>query len=214
MTSATKSFQVIETIHADPSRWGSVQEYATRHEALIASAKTLRAHLIELAEPGLNAFELFNKWQRTGKGYRIEPEDADQPPFSDVDYARLYVLRLTDDYSHPMFIEIKTKDCLLTENGVVSPARDWSFWVKAPATYAFGDLTELLRAGTEIIYDQMSAQFARADGSNLRLLDMSYRRVDGNDAQVAISSDSAATVYFVQNDGSFSTDRPTNPSKR
>lgn len=214
MTTVTQSFHVVETPHADPSQSGSVQEFATRHEALIASAKTLRAHLIELAEPGLNAFELFNKWQRTGKGYRIEPEDADQAPFSDVDYARLYVLRLTDDYSHPMFIEIKTKDCLVTANGVVSPARDWSFWVKAPATYAFGDLTALLEAGTRVIYGEMSGVMLPVDGSQMQLQSLSYRRVDGDEAQEAIGQDKNAAVYYVDNDGSFRKDRPTNPNKR
>lgn len=204
------AYKMIESARDNSGAESNSLLFATRHEALIASAKSLKANLTELFQPGLSAGELFEKWQSTGKGYRIDPEDS-SAPFSDIDFARLFVLRLTDDYSHPLFIEVFTVDCLRTASGVQSPSKTWKFWVKAPATYAAGDLNALIRVATEVLYEEMSEQSLQSDGSTYVLLDLSFRSVSADEATNAIDADKSATVYFVQNDGSFRKSRPTNP---
>jgi len=207
------SYHVIETPHESVESEASICQFNTRHEALITSAKRTRANITELAEAGLSAGELFDKWLRLGKGYRIEPEDS-QAPFSDIDYVRLFVLRLTNDYSHPLFFEVVTTDCLRTVSGVRSPARNWKFWVKAPATYKNGNLNALMRAATEVLYEDMSEQSRNADGSSYVLLDMTFRAVEENEANAAIDADKSATIYFVQNDCSFKRVRPVSPTSK
>lgn len=204
-------YKVVETLHESSNSENIIAQFATRHEALIASAKALKANLTELSQPGLGAGDLFAKWKTSGKGFRIAPEDS-PAPFSDLDFARLFVLRLTNDYSHPLFIEVSTVDCLRTASGVQSPAKNWKFWVKAPVTYSDGDLSALIRVATEVLYDEMSEQSLQADGSSYVLLDLSFRSVADGEASASINGDRSATVYFVQNDGSFRKSRPTNPS--
>jgi len=205
------AFQVIETPHGAEGSEKSIADFDTRHEALITSAKTLRAHLTELSEPDLTARELFDKWCRSGKGYRIQPEDPNEAPFSDIDYARLYVLRLTDDYSHPLFLEVTTIDYLRTVSGGISPEQIWTFWVKAPATYEGDGIENLMWAGAEVLYDSMSQQSMAADGSKYVLRDVKFRAVSEFEAFAAMKADKNSTLYYVQNDGSFSKNVPVNP---
>jgi len=210
---STIVYDVIETPHEAPSAEWSIFQCSTRQEALANSAGMMKLHLTELYQPGMSTLELFNTWQKTGTGYRIQPEDETQAPFSDIDFARLYVPRLTNDYSHPLFIEISTVDCLQTASGVRSPSKNWNFWVKAPATYEGGDMTHLMVAATEVLYDEMSQQSLQADGSRYVLLNVGFRHVSADEATAAINADKNASVYFVQNDGSFAKSKPVNPDK-
>ncbi len=204
------NYKVVETPHTDPASAKVVAEFSTRQEALISSVKSMKTHLTELCKPGLNANELFDLWKGSGIGYHIEPE-VSNAPFSDIDFARLFVLRLTNDYSHPLFLEVSTVDCLLTASGVTSPTKQWKFWVKAPSTYKGDGLEALMNAGTEFLYDEMSSQSSAADGSRLILLEKGYRTVSEEEALTAMASDRSAMLYFVQNDGSFRRSMPTNP---
>ena len=197
-------YQVIETPHQDPTSAKVVASHATRHEALICSAKSMKANLNELCSSSLSAKELFTLWKTLGSGYRIEPEDEKASPFSDIDYARLFVLRLTNDYSHPLYFEITTRDCLRTASGVMSPDKHWKFWLRAPATYQEPGIEPLINPGVELLYTTMSEQSAAADGSSLILLETTFKIVSQEGALEAINSDASAILYFVQNDGSFS----------
>lgn len=203
-------YKVIETSHIDGASSKSVAEYPTRQEALIHCAKAMKANLAELVAPELNAKELFTRWQQVGSGYRIHPEES-HAPFSDIDYARLFVMRLTNDYSHPLFLEVSTIDCLRTVSGITSPKKDWRFWIKAPSTYQGEGLDALMQAGTQALYDEMSKQSMAADGSSYMLLEMTYKEVDADEALSAMKADPNAIVYFVQNDGSFGKNMPKKP---
>lgn len=203
-------YKVIETSHdaADSDR--SVADYATRHEAIIHCAKSMKAHLLELVEPGMSAKDLLSRWQQVGLGYRIDPEDSDAP-FCDIDYARLYVLRLTNDYSHPLFFEVSTVDCLRTASGITSPKKTWKFWVKAPSAYEGNGLDALMQAGAQALYDDMSQKSMATDGSRYEMLEMTYREVGEEEALSQMRGDPNAIVYFVQNDGSFGRNMPKKP---
>ncbi len=203
-------FTVIETPHDDTGSAKTVAQFATRNEALSFAAKSTATNLSDLVSLFSTARELLALWQSSGKGYRIEPDDAGAP-YSDIDFSRLYALRLTNDYSHPVFIEVSTIDCLRTASGVISPSKTWQFWVKAPSTYEVEGIDRMINVATEYLYDDMSRQSMAADGSSYVLSKVSFRAVSEDEALDRIKADPNATIYFVQNDGSFGKNMPINP---
>jgi len=203
-------FKIIEIILSDPEKSRVAAELQSRQEAVAACAKAMKTQLGDLNEQGLTAEQLFDKWRNSGFGYRIEPE-VPSAPFSDVDFARLFVMRLTNDYSHPLYFEFTIVDCFRTAYGVTAPARTWKFWLKAPATYKGDGLQSLMQAGVESLYEQRNIETLGSESPRYLLIDMKYRPLNDADAKAAMSAEKDATVYYIQNDGSFAAELPANP---
>lgn len=182
----------------------SLAEYKDPDAALTFAAESVMNELFAMYQMDQTARALYDVWLEKGTHVWIEPDNA-QIPFDDVDFARLIVLQITLDYSHPVYFEVNCVDRLNMPSGASSPPSNWTFWVKAPETYRGEGIEGMMRRATEVVYEDMSRKAYEAEGSSYTLLSMKFHEVTEPDAIAAMAQKRGPTLYYVQNDGGFAT---------
>jgi hypothetical protein len=178
----------------------TIGEYPTENAALTAAAERVRADLQRLYHTDLTAKELFDLWLEKGEDVVIVPDDP-IAPFSAIDFARLMALRITGETGRPLLMEVTCIDCLSTASGFTTSPKQWTFWVRAPATYA--GATNLVRRTTEFLYREMSRAASSCEGSRYVLLNVAPREVTCDEMADALLKSAQKTVYTVREDGAF-----------
>ena len=169
-----ESFIVSAALFSNPAEKREVGRFASYKEALNCATESLinefsgislRARFAHKLQAGC-AGDLFDLWKKQGSDVVIEP-DTSRIKFSALEAARLLIVAYTEDTSRPLCLKITCEDRLIFTSGFGSPPKTWSFYVRAPATYA-GD-RDLLRSATDYMYAQMSDKARASDGSSYEL---------------------------------------------
>ncbi len=175
--------------------------------ALTKAANRVNDDLIALHTTGQSAKELFDLWCEKGNDIFIQPDD--NIPYNAANLARALVSHITLDLSLPLLLEVKCKDCLIMPSGMASPAKEWTFYVYAPACYDGSVKNEgdgvkgLMLRATEMIYEEMSRTSMEAEGSSYKLLEMNHRLMSSEERQAIENNPGKHTIYYVQLEGEF-----------
>ncbi len=204
----TDRFKIYSKPRSAQVEYEVLGEYPDHNAALTGAANFVLNNLLDIHQYSDSAKALYDRWLVEGIDLKIEPDEA--VPFSAINFVRLIVLQVTRDYSHPLWFEVTCLDQLVFPSGNASQPKEWKFFVKAPATYEGEGVEELLRRATDSVYEDMSRKSRASDGSSYGLISLSARNVNLDDIEEAVS-EPGSTLYYVQNDGSFSTSAPSAP---
>lgn len=183
--------------------------FLTYDTALYVASESLGTDLRDMYKPGQSAKQLYDEWLRNGMEVTIEPDDP-VIPFSSIDFARLYVMQVANDWTNPLALEVTCIDTLIFPSGAAAPPQQWSFLLRAPATYADEGAHVMLRRATDFLYEDMSRSAMQSEGSSYKLLDMKVRELNFNEFDNALHAGNNA-LYYVQYDGGFDKTPPTPP---
>jgi hypothetical protein len=176
-----------------------VAEYATYQDALNAATQKHVDELYSFYDKTSDNSVLFETWLSKGNEYTIEP-DNEPIKFTVWDCGPLFIVDITGDTSRPALFEITCTDALKFASGGVSQSKKWTFYAKAPVTYAKS--YQLLERAVELIYMDMSATASEADGSSYLLQKIDIRPIDKEEFAKGITQPDR-TIYAVKDDGTL-----------
>lgn len=178
-----------------------VAEFATYKEALNDATDRHIKELYGAYDDVSDSKTLFDNWLKVGNEITIQP-DNEPIKFSVWDCGPLFILDITGDTTRSLLFEITCTDALAFASGGISPSKNWTFYAKAPATYANPKSYPLLERAVGLIYNDMSATASEADGSSYILQKCEIRPIDKEEFTRGIS-DPNRTIYAVQDNGTL-----------
>lgn len=177
-----------------------VAEFATYDEALNDATERHVKELWELYDRKADNQALFDLWRSKGTDITIEP-DNEPIKFSVWDAGPLFIVDITQDMSRPLHFEVTCTDALSFASGGMSPPKNWTFFVKAFASYANPKSYPLIERAVGLIYNDMSATASEADGSSYILLKCDIKPIEKEEFTRGIGPD--RTIYAVQENGTL-----------
>lgn len=186
----------INNQNAQPAK---LAEYATYEEALNAATEKHVNELVSFYDNTADNAKLFETWLIKGTEFTIQPDDESEK-FSVWDLSPLFILDITGDTTRPLLFEITCTDALAFASGGISQPKSWTFYAKAPASYAKSH--QLLERAVGLIYNDMSAAASDADGSSYILQKCEIRPIDKEEFTHGISQPNR-TIYAVKDNGTL-----------
>ncbi|MDZ4838122.1 MAG: hypothetical protein SGJ27_30435 [Candidatus Melainabacteria bacterium] len=186
----------ISNAEAQPQK---LAEYATYDEALNGATEKHVEELWSFYDKVADNAQLYEIWVNKGTEFTIQPDD-EPIKFSVWDCGPLFIMDITGDTSKPALFEITCTDALAFASGGLSPSKKWTFYAKAPASYARSH--QLLERAVAMIYGDMTATSHDADGSSYVLQRCDIRPIDKEEFTQGITQPNR-TIYAVQNNGTL-----------
>jgi hypothetical protein len=178
-----------------------VAEFATYDEALNDATDRHIKELWAMYDNSGDNQILFDAWLSKGNEITIQP-DNEPIKFCVWDCGPLFILDITGDTKRSLIFEITCTDALAFASGGLSPSKSWTFYAKAPVTYANPKSYQLLERAIVLIYNDMSATASEADGSSYVLQKCDIKPIDKEEFQRGISQPDR-TIYAVKDDGTL-----------